>query len=659
MNIPTLRFNYSAREIKKIGDEYINTHKNNLLILKTIESPNKFLEYYLYATQKYDYIYQVIVFLKDVSIDESIRKASINFYLKIQKYFMNFHKSSEYYNLFFRMFEKIKIPKNDVNNIKKLIYRLLKPFKEMGSHLPPSKKHIFILYNKKLLEYENIFSQNIATDIHTIKYKGEELDGVNSKVLKEHMVKNKDEYIFKTTYPDQTIILQNCNNPESRKIMHNTFNNVAINNLLLLKKIVILRQKIAKLLGYNNCVEHILTPDNRIANLSKINSLIKKLTPILKKKLKKEIEDINKIFDKDEFEKRSTRKNMEQINDYDLIYYSNQYKKRFLNLDSNIIKKYFPCNYTIPKIMDIFAELYGIKFEKIKVSMDKYWFKDVDLYKMIDLKKGDLLGYLYLDLYPRDGKYTHAATFELQNTYYDINQKRVLPITAMVCNFSKDYLLFGEVTTFCHELGHAIHSLVSNVKYEVLSGISMELDFAEMPSQFSENLCFNKTFLKKISYNKETCKSLDNKTIKNIILNKEYNCGIGYLTQLLYMRYDLDIHMCPIPKITTKYLYNKWFYLMKELLPMIKSSPNIYPMCRFGHLVGGYHVGYYGYLWSNIYAYDAFSILEKNGIFNKTIGMRFRNEILEKGACGKTIKMLEKFLDRKTNNSRFFKIFNI
>jgi len=655
-HLSLLKFNYSPKEIKQIANNYIENDKKALIHLKTIKDPDEFLNFYLHKNSNYDYIYQVIIFLKNVSSNSRIRKASTDFYLKISKYFMSFYKSSEYYKLLKTMFSKIKMDSSN-NNTRKLIFNLLEPFKDNGAHLSPSKKRIFSILSNKLLKYENQYSENISNDIREIKYKRAELDGIEENDLKEHFWKSingsQQIYLFKTTYPDYNLILQNCTNPESRKRMHNTFNNIAPKNLSNLKKIIILRQQLAKLLGFANVVEYIFKETDRIATLPKIRHLFKKLTPILQRKMKSEIQAIYKIFNKNQYNPQNNT-----IYDYDLIYYSNQYKKKFLNLDSNIIKKYFPCSYTIPRIMDIFAELFGLKFQKIKVSKEKYWNLHTDLYTLSDLKTGELLGYLYLDLYPRPGKYTHAATFELQNSYYR-DLVRIIPITAMVCNFNKDYLLFSEVTTFCHELGHAIHSLVSKVKYEALSGISMELDFVEMPSQLAENWCFNKQFLKKISRHYKTHQTLDNKTIKNIILNKEYNCGIQYLTQLLYGRYDLEIHMQSIKKITNEYLYKKWFNLREELNPIIKSSHKTHPMCRFGHLSGGYHVGYYSYLWSNIYAYDVFSIFEKNGILNKDIGLQLRRKILEKGASFETIEMLEEFLNRKTNNSAFFQIFNV
>jgi Zn-dependent oligopeptidase len=126
--------------------------------------------------------------------------------------------------------------------------------------------------------------------------------------------------------------------------------------------------------------------------------------------------------------------------------------------------------------------------------------------------------------------------------------------------------------------------------------------------------------------------------------------GISYLNQILYIKYDLDVHRKQ--KITEKYLLEKWFKLSKELFPY-KTVTNNHPMCRFGHIIG-YQSGYYGYIWSLIYSYDAFQIFEKKGIYNKKVGLKFRKLILEKGGTENGLKMLEDFLERKHNHSYFF-----
>jgi Zn-dependent oligopeptidase len=426
--------------------------------------------------------------------------------------------------------------------------------------------------------------------------------------------------------------------------MYLTFNSVAQGNLKILNTIIKLRDERSKIFGFRNSVDYYFS-ENRLAQEKKIDNLLKKLIPILKKKSLIEYKEICSIANKD------------NINDYDIKYYLNIYKKDILKYDNNKIKEYFPSNYTINKIMELYSEIFGISIELIKGKDDQYWENDVDLYKVIDLETSKIMGYLYLDLYPRDGKYTHAATFDLQNTYIKENGSRVIPVCAILCNFEKSdgvsLFTFDEIVTFCHEFGHALHFLLSNVKYELLSGISMEEDFGEMPSQFFENWCYQPEFLKKISLHYKDKIKISDELINKIVVNKNCFNGIHYLTQILYIKYDLMIHK--EQNINTKYLYNLWFKLFKDLLPL-KISSGIYPMCRFDHIID-YSAGYYGYLWSLIYSYDAFSLFEREGIFNKKLGKRFRNRILEVGGTVEGNIMLENLLERSHDPQHFFKIF--
>lgn len=640
MKLP-IHFNYSIKDIKNIQQKIIDTHSewiNNIKKDKNI-LPIDFLNSYLYNLSEFDYIYDSINFLKYVSTNESIRNECFNSELALKKYFLNFFKSEDNYKLFL-ILKKIKINKNnDPDNLAKLIKNIIKSFEDNGVNLP--KK--FIKIDKKLMTLESKFSKNIADGTKKIKYTKDELQNIDDNVLIMH--KKKDGYIFDTTYPDQTVILRNCSIVNSRKKMYETFNNVASKNLHILKDIVNLRNERSHIFGFKDSVSYYLDY-NRIATLSKINKLLDTLLPILKKKA---IIEYNNLLGLSQ---------LSYLNDYDIAYYSNIYKKKYLDLDEKIIKTYFPSNYTIPKIIKIYADIFGIKIKLIKASPEKYWHKDVELYEVSDI---ETLGYFYLDLYPRDGKYTHAATFDLQTTYKDKLGNRVLPITAIVCNFSlpqskhsHSYSLFtfGEITTFCHEFGHALHNILSNVKYESLAGISMEEDFGEMPSQFFENWCCNEEFLTLISCHHETKKKLPIDIINNIRKNKNFNNGLHYLTQILYIKYDLTIHQAK--NVSEKYLQETWFKILGSLLPF-KFDKTTHPMCRFDHIIE-YASGYYGYLWSIIYAYDAFSLFEKHGIFNKKLGMRFRQCILEKGGTVKGIDMLENFLKRKTNNKAFYNV---
>ena len=650
MDIP-IYFNYTKSDIKNIEKEIIQKHNKWLSEIKDLYlDPTEFLDSYLYYSSEFNYIEGVINFLKYVSPDHRIREASSKFHLKLIKFYCDFFRSEENYKLFL-ILKKIKIPNPDRNNLKKLIKNIIKAFEDNGVNLNKKKREKFSEISVELVNFENKFSQNIANDIKIIKYSNSDLLGIDKNILKNHKKDDSGYYLFDTSYPDENIILTYCSINESRKKMHNTFNSVAKKNLEILKNVINLRTKRSNIIGFKNSVDFYLSY-NRLATKNNIEKLLNKLVPLLQ----------NKVESDKEYNKLLELSGKKELYDYDLRYYSNLYKKKFLHLDQKIIKNYFPSDYCVPKIITIYSELFNVESVLIKESKNKYWHSFVDLYEVKDLTSKEILGYFYLDLYPRDGKYTHAATFDIQTTYRDINNVRIIPVTAIVCNFSPpelqhkySLLTFREIVTFCHEFGHALHNILSNVKYQSLAGISMEDDFGEMPSQFFENWCYNKDFLKKISMHHKSGKKIPLEIINKIQKNKNFQNGMQYLTQILYIKYDLTIHQKD--KVTEEYLHSTWFKIAHELLPF-KISENTYPMCRFDHIIS-YASGYYGYLWSLIYSYDAFSLFEKEGIFNKKLGLRFRKEILEKGGTIKGTEMLAKFLKREPNDNYFFESLNL
>jgi Zn-dependent oligopeptidase len=636
--------NYSVKEIKNIERNIKKTFSKWLLHIKLQKNinPDTFLESYLYNLEKFNYITGIINFLKEVSPYKKIRNASLLFQLNIEKYFLDFYKNPENYKLFM-ILKTIKNSNsyNNINNKEKLIKIILKPFED-------NKKSLSKI-NKKIFELENKFDNFISNDTRKIIFNHNELLGIKENILKSHKIPNHpNKYLFDTSYPDYDIIISYCSNQNTRKKMFKTFYNIAPKNIDILYDLLKLRYKRAKLLGFNDSNSHSLSY-NRIATLPKINKLINRLTPILKRKSKKEL-------------KQLLPNNMSntKLYEYDIAYYSTEYKKKYLNIDDNLIKEYFPSNYAITQIFSIYSELFGFKIKPYKNNKNFYVIRDNKANKY---SKSPILGYLYLDLYPRPGKFSHAATIDIQNTYINNKNKRIIPLTAIVCNFTphekdKSYslLTFSEIITFFHEFGHAVHFLLSNVKYELLSGFNCEDDFVEMISQFFENWCYNKDFLRKISKHYLTHKPLDDIIINKIIQNRNYNCGLKYLHQLLYLEYDLKIHSLKNP--TKKLLHKIWFDLAKKLFPTIILEKDTIPMCRFGHLVG-YNSGYYGYLWSNIYAHDVFSEFEKHGVFNKKLGLKFRKTILERGGTVKGTEMLNDFLQRPSSLKPFIHIFKI
>ena len=231
------------------------------------------------------------------------------------------------------------------------------------------------------------------------------------------------------------------------------------------------------------------------------------------------------------------------------------------SIDENAIAEYFPLRPTIGGMLKIFEELFGLVFveltpeDRARLSPtgkaeDISWHEDVTIFSVWDDagEGGGFVGYLYLDLHPRPGKYGHAANFNLQPGYEQSNGTRRYPATALVCNFSKptptkpSLLKHDEVVTLFHELGHGIHDLAGRCRYSRFHGTSTVRDFVEAPSQMLENWCWTPSQLKFLSKHWTTGESIPDSLIEKLIATKHVNAGLFNLRQLHFGLFDMAVH---------------------------------------------------------------------------------------------------------------------
>jgi len=346
----------------------------------------------------------------------------------------------------------------------------------------------------------------------------------------------------------------------------------------------------------------------------------------------------------------------ETIHPWDYLYYDRIMKETDYQLDDNLIKDYFPFDSTFNGLLDIVQETFALKFEEV---MDAdVWHKDVRLFNVIDADTNEFVGQFYLDLFPRPGKYNHFAAFPLQVHYVKPDGSEQHPVSAMVCNFPKpteskpSLLKHSDVTTLFHEFGHLCHGFCSKAKYGRFSGTSVERDFVEMPSQFMENYCYEIEGLKRISKHYETGEPLSDELIKKIIDAKNAGVALFTLRQLFFGIFDMTIHTKQEKEVNSAELYSK---LRKEIT-LIANHPGTNPVASFGHLMGGYDAGYYGYLYSEVFAADMFDAFVQSGsVFNKDTGRAYKQKVLQVGGMKDGLDILKDFLGREPNDTAFLK----
>lgn len=643
-----LHFNYQAQDLAPAEAEARVKLEKDLAALIAIPQAERTFENtimgYERAFDNYGNALGMSGFLSYVSTDKQFRDAANDLQMQISQYMVDVATRRDVYKAI-REYTDTN-PRLDPVQAK-LVKEMLIGFKNSGMDLNDADLEKFKALNKEKAEYIIKFDKNIQEYKDPLAVTQEQLQGLGEDYIKKLSKTDDGKYLVTLDYPDYVPFMQNADDEQARKELEFKFNRRGgQENVDLLEKTLTLRREIARLLGYKNHAE--LRLEDRMAKNPKtvmafLKDLQKKLKPLGKKEDKEMIA----------YKNSKTGKNSRTLYSWESGYWSNKFRKENLELDSEKIKEYFPSQVVIDGMLDLFGGVFGITFEPVDIPV---WHPDVKAFKIKDKASGELVAYFYMDLYPREGKYKHAACFGLVEGEEKQDGTYQNPFVAIVANLNKpsgdtpSLLKHSEVETLFHEFGHVLHNALTKAKYSAFSGTSVSWDFVEAPSQMLERWAWDPQVLKKISRHYQTGEALPDDLIKRMIAAKNFGAGGMYLRQDFFAQYDMSLHTADTTPDTTK-LY---FELTKKIrgLPLTKGT---IPQASFGHIMGGYDAGYYGYLWSEVIAEDFFGEFKKNGIFNPETGLKFRREILEKGGTLDEEKMVENFLGRPADNKPFLK----
>ena len=530
-----------------------------------------------------------LTFIKHVSTDIKIRDASMQASKLLQEFSIENSMRLDIFN-------KIKCVKDSKGYVEnKLLKEYHKNSINLGLHLSKEKRMLLKNIRKQIMQLEFDFAKNISEDDTFLMLKPKELHGLPQDYLTRTKIKNLHKITME--YPDYFPIMALCSVDKTRQKVEKTFETRVPQNIDHLSMLLKLRKQEAHTLGFSTYSKYAIK-DNMAKSPDKVFNLLSELAEKIQPKVKIEHNILKQIKG-------------DKLESYDYSYYLEIYKKNDFKVDNDTIKEYFPIKYVVKNIFKLYEDLLKLKIKPIILTEKQKWHPELRYYSVQNMS-GDILGYFYMDLFSRSGKYSHAAVFYLVNGYLKPDGTYQLPVSALVTNFTKpvkglpSLLKHSEVTgTFLHELGHIIHSICSSKhKYSYFNGFNVAIDFVETPSQMMENFAFNKNILKRISSHFITKKPLSDILINQIIKSRKVGKAFSWSNTISKGLFDLEIHR-------SNKNYNK-----DELIRLYNCfqkgytilSSDYHRLSTWGHIGGSHYASnYYCYVWSKVIAVDLYT----------------------------------------------------
>ncbi len=533
-----------------------------------------------------------------------------------------------------------KCEEKNLNQEQKRVLELnILNFELSGAHLDKKTKERLQEINIKKSELSNNFSQNLLNSTNEYKYiitDEKDVDGIppsdllNAKFKEDGITK----YKFTLQMPSYIAYMTYGKNEKIREELYRAYVTRAPQNAQIIDELLSLKNEMSSLLGFPNYASYSLA--SKMAKDEKsVIDFLEKLIKNSKTQAKKELQEIEKIAKK-------------PIQSFDTAYYSELLKKEKYEIDEELYRPYFEQMRVVEGMFDFLNRLFGLTFKK---TDEKLWHKKAFSYDIyIDEK---LKARLYLDLESRKGKQGGAWMNNFQTHCQDEEGNEQLSSAVIVCNFppSKDknpsLLRHDDVVTLFHEMGHAIHHMLSNVNENEVSGVNgVEWDAVEFPSQFLENFAYEPHVLKLFASHYKTKEIIPDEMIDKLVRSKNFLSALGMLRQLEFSIFDFKLHTKLYQGEDVQTLLDS----IREETALIKPPSYNKFQNGFSHIfAGGYAAGYYSYKWAEVLSADAFFKVVDEGIFDSNTAKKYLHVVLEGGGAKSMNTLFKELMGREAD----------
>lgn len=555
-----------------------------------------------------------------------------------------------------QLFERIKYvyeKRNELNLTPEqlmLVEETYDSFAQSGANLEGEAREQYRALSTELGNLTLQFSQNAlrATNAFAKELTLEELDGLPQSAIDAAAAlaasKGKEgSYMVDLSYPSYSAFMKYSNRRDLREELYRAYNSRSIggefDNLPILTRIAEVRLEIAKLFGCNTFAEYKLkhtmagTPE-AVYNL--LNQLLEAYKPVA----------LEEVAELQQYAAQTAGADF-QLMPWDFSYYAEKLKAEKYNLNDEILRPYFKLENVIDGVFGLATKLYGLQFTENKDI--PVYHEEASAYEVTDAN-GEYIGVLYTDFFPRAGKRQGAWMTEFKGQWIESdstgNTVDSRPHVTIVMNFTRptatapSLLTYGEVETFLHEFGHALHGLLSKVTYNSLSGTNVYRDFVELPSQFNENFLPEKEFLDGFARHYETNEPIPADLVERIVAASQYHAAYACVRQLSFGMLDMAWHTTTAP-VADAMAFEKAALLPTQVVPAVDGTA-LSP--QFSHIFsGGYAAGYYGYKWAEVLDADAFAAFKETSLFDQETARKFRENILERGGTENPMVLYKNF----------------
>jgi len=524
---------------------------------------------------------------------------------------------------------------------KRLVAHRLRDFRRAGVDKDDATRARIKELNDELTKIGQEFMKNIADDVRSISLdSAADMDGLPADYIKAHRPGKDGKISINTTYPDYIPFMSYATSGKLRKQLYMQYMTRAGDaNEALLKQILTLRAEKAKLLGYKTWADYI-TEDKMMKSGANAAAFIERVVKISGPRAKKDYEELLARKKKDDPAATA-------VEDWEKAYYETKVKTEQYAYDPQAVRPYFEYTEVEKGLLDITSKMYGISY--VAAVDPELWYPGVTVYDV--MRDGNKIGRIYLDMHPREGKYSHAAQFTKQSGAKGVQ----LPEGVLVCNLPdpKDgpaFMEHDDVTTMFHEFGHLMHHILGGQQHWIdQAGVATEWDFVEAPSQMFEEWAWNLETLSTFAKNPKG-EVIPKDLVDHMLRARDFGLGIQTRQQMFYAAISLNFHTADPAKLdmTAEIKRLKAKYTPFAFVDGTKFESS------FGHLEG-YTALYYTYMWSLVIAKDMFTPFAKNGLLNTTWTYRYRDKILAPGGTKDAADLVKDFLGRPFNYKAFEK----